>query len=84
MTVVIGYNGLNYYDAKLVFDCLQQEENSSEYYVTPLIQFGDDTTYSYYEFYEEHVTEGDVEGWGERIMSFADAYVDLVESIFDF
>lgn len=84
VTVVIGYNGLNYYDAKLVFDCLQQEENSSEYYVTPLIQFGDDTTYSYYEFYEEHVTEGDVEGWGERIMSFADAYVDLVESIFDF
>ena len=84
VTVVIGYNGLNYYDAKLVFDCLQQEENSSEYYVTPLIQFGDDTTYSYYEFYEEHVTEGDVEGWDERIMSFADAYVDLVESIFDF
>lgn len=79
-TVGVCYQQKNEIQAKIVADYIKGDEG--EYYVAPVLEFADESSYSFIEFYEDHI-EKDLDDWAEELEDFVNDYIDLINDIFD-
>lgn len=79
-TVGVCYSQKNEVQAKIVADYMKDEDGS--YYVAPIIEFADGSSYSFIEFYEEEI-EKDIDDWAADLEDFVNDYIDLINDVFD-
>ena len=79
-TVGVCYQQKNEIQAKIVADYIKGDEG--EYYVAPVLEFADESSYSFIEFYEDHI-ERDMDEWAADLEDFVNDYIDLINDIFD-
>ena len=81
ISVCISYDGGRTSHAQVVLEYLEDEDEEGDYYIVPVLLFGDGTSYSMYEFFDLYIAD-ELEGWENDINEFVQDYMDLVEKYF--
>lgn len=79
-TVGVCYSHKNEIQAKVIADYMKDDDGS--YYVAPVLEFADESSYSFMEFYEDHI-ERDLDDWAAELEDFVNDYIELINDIFE-